>query len=52
MIRVKIVRFKIIKKIPEPKLREISFEGNKPNSYERKLKSDIEKTISKERKKK
>lgn len=52
MIRVKIVKFKTIRKIPEPKLKEISFSGNMPSPYEKKLRSDIKKTVAKERKKK
>ncbi len=40
---MKTLRF--IKIIPQKStLREISFEGNKPNRYERKLKSDLKKS--------
>ncbi len=45
------VNKKIIKRIPEPKLREISFSGNMPSPYEKELKKVLAKSAMKRRKK-
>lgn len=41
----------IIKRIPKPKLREISFSGNMPSPYEKDLKKALAKKAMKRRKK-
>lgn len=38
-----------LKKLKMPMLREISFEGNHPSSYERDLKKALEKSASKKK---
>ena len=40
-----------IKKIPEPKFQEISFEGNMPSTYEKNLKKVLDKGSKSRRKK-
>ncbi|KKM90584.1 hypothetical protein LCGC14_1237170 [marine sediment metagenome] len=36
--------FKDFKRLKEPMLREISFEGNMPSSYEKRLRKDLAKS--------
>lgn len=49
MVSKTFIRITFIKR---PKLREISFEGNMPSSYEKNLRKNIKKTVAKEKKKK
>ena len=42
---------KTIKKIPAPKLQEISFEGNMPSTYEKNLRKALDKKSKTRRKK-
>ena len=41
----------LLKRLPEPKLREISFSGNMPSPYEKELKKVLAKSAAKRRKK-